>query len=78
MSKLINVGFGNFVNAEKIIAVVTSDSAPSKRLIQNAKADGSSIDATHGRKAKSAIIMENNSIVISALLPDTIMERLQA
>ncbi len=77
MSNLINIGFGNIVNADKIIAVVMSDSAPARRLIQNAKREGSAIDATHGRKAKSVLIMENSMIVFSALLPETILNRLQ-
>ena len=76
MSKLINIGFGNAVNADKIIAVVTTDSAPSKRLMQNAKKDGTAIDATHGRKVKALIIMENSQVVFSALLPETIVNRL--
>lgn len=74
---IINVGFGNLVNADKIIAVVSPDSAPAKRLVQNGKRDGLVIDATHGRKTKSCIFTENNRIVLSALLPETILERLK-
>ncbi len=77
MSNLINIGFGNIVNADKIIAVVMSDSAPAKRLMQNAKREGSAIDATHGRKVKSVLIMENSQIVFSALMPETILGRFQ-
>ena len=75
MNKLINVGFGNIVNAEKIIAIIMSDSAPAKRLMQNAKKDGTAIDATHGRKIQSCLIMEGGRIVLSALTPETLVER---
>lgn len=75
MGKLINVGFGNMVNTEKIIAIVSPDSAPIKRLVQNAKSGGTAIDATQGRKTKSVITMENNQIVLSALVPETIVNR---
>ncbi len=77
MSRLINIGFGNIVNADKIIAVVMSDSAPAKRLMQNAKKNGTAIDATHGRKVKSVLIMEGSQIVFSALLPETILNRFE-
>ena len=77
MNKLINIGFGNIVNADKIIAIVMSDSAPAKRLMQNAKKNGTAVDATHGRKVKSVLIMENSQIVFSALLPETIVNRIE-
>ena len=73
--KLINVGFGNIVNAGKIIAIVSPDSAPVRRLVSQAKSDGRTIDATQGRKTKSVIVMENDRIVLSALLPETIRGR---
>ncbi len=75
MSELINVGFGNIVNLDRVIAIVNSDSAPAKRTVKNAKAQGVAIDATHGRKAKSVIVMENNQIVLSALTPETLFQR---
>lgn len=78
MSKLIHIGFGNIVNVEKIISIVSPDSAPVKRLVQHAKENGMTIDATQGRKTKAVIVMENQQIVLSALLPDTIMGRVQA
>ena len=77
MSKLINVGFGNIVNSDKIIAIIMPDSAPAKRLMQNAKKMGTSIDATHGRKIQSCLIMEGSQVVFSALTPETIMDRFQ-
>ena len=78
MGRLIHIGFGNVVNTGKIIAIVSPDSAPIKRLIQKAKDTGSAIDATQGRKTKAVLIMENNQIVLSALLPETIAGRAQA
>lgn len=75
MNRLIHIGFGNIVNTEKIVAVVDPDSAPIRRLIQNARDNGTVIDATRGRRTKSVLIMENSEIVLSALLPDTIAQR---
>ncbi|MBQ7724264.1 MAG: DUF370 domain-containing protein [Lachnospiraceae bacterium] len=75
MNDLINIGFGNIVNAGKIIAIISPDSAPAKRLVQNGKKEGTVIDATQGRKTKSCIFMENNQLVLSALLPETILDR---
>lgn len=75
MSSLIHVGFGNVVNSEKIISIVSPDSAPIKRMVSSAKEQGIAIDATHGRKTKSVIIMENGQVVLSALLTDTIVKR---
>jgi len=77
VSRLIHIGFGNIVNTEKIIAVVSPDSAPIKRLVQNAKEKGTAIDATQGRKTKAVLVMENNQVVLSALLPETIANRAQ-
>lgn len=78
MNNLINIGFGNIVNISKIIAVVSPDSAPIKRLVQSAKECGNAIDATQGRKTKAVLIMEDNKVVLSALLPETIAARAQA
>ena len=78
MNKLIHIGFGNIVNAGKIIAIVSPDSAPVKRMVQKAKEEGSVIDATQGRKTKAVLVMENNRTVLSALLPETIAQRAQA
>lgn len=75
MNDLINIGFGNIVNAGKIVAIISPDSAPAKRLVQNGKKEGTVIDATQGRKTKSCIFMENNQLVLSALLPETILDR---
>ncbi len=73
--KLINIGFGNLVSSEKLTAVVAPDSAPIKRIVQDAKANGLLIDATCGRKCKAVIITENNHIVLSAISCETIQNR---
>ena len=76
MNSLIHIGFGNIVNAGKIIAVVSPDSAPVKRMVQKARELGTAIDATQGRKTKSVLVMENSQLVLSA--PETIAQRAQA
>ena len=78
MNHLIHIGFGNIVNTSRIIAIVSPDSAPIKRMVQGAKEAGRAIDATQGRKTKSVLVMENSQIVLSALLPETIAGRAQA
>ena len=75
MDKLIHIGFGNIVNTAKIIAIVSPDSAPIKRMVQNAKEMGTVIDATQGRKIKAVLVMESSQVVLSALLPETIAGR---
>lgn len=77
MSRLIHIGFGNVVNTGKIIAIVSPDSAPVKRMVQKAKEQGTAIDATQGRKTKAVLVMENSQLVLSALLPETISGRAQ-
>ena len=78
MNKLIHIGFGNIVNAGKIIAIVSPASAPIKRMVQKAREEGNAIDATQGRKTKAVLVMENSQLVLSALLPETIALRVQA
>ena len=78
MSQFIHVGFGNIVNTEKIIAVVSPDSAPIKPMVQTARETGAAVDATQGRKTKAVLVMENGQLVLSALLPETIANRAQA
>lgn len=75
---LIHIGFGNIVNTAKIIAIVSPESAPIKRMVQRAKEQGTAIDATQGRRTKSVLVMENGQVVLSALLPETIAGRAQA
>ncbi len=78
MAKFVNVGFGNIVNADKIVAVVSPDAAPIKRMVQLAKEEGRSIDATQGRKTKSVLVTEDHYIVLSAIQTDTIGRRLHS
>ncbi|MBO4809724.1 MAG: DUF370 domain-containing protein [Lachnospiraceae bacterium] len=77
MAKFTHIGFGNIVNTDKIVAIVSPDSAPMKRLIQTAREEGNIIDATQGRKTKAVLIAENGNVILSALLPDTIASRAQ-
>ena len=72
---LIHIGFGNIVNTVKIVAIVSPDSAPIKRMVQRAREEGTAIDATQGRRTKSVLVMENGQVVLSALLPETIAGR---
>jgi len=73
--RLINIGFGNMVAAGKVVAVVSPDSAPIKRMIQEAKEAGNLIDATFGRKTKAVLIMDGGIVVLSAILPETVAGR---
>lgn len=71
----INIGFGNIVNDDKLVAMITPDSAPAKRLVQNAKESGLVIDATQGRRTRAVLVTERGQVVLSALVPETIAER---
>jgi regulator of extracellular matrix RemA (YlzA/DUF370 family) len=62
---LINIGFGNLVNADRVISVVSPESAPVKRMVQKSKENGTLIDATHGRKTKSVIITDSDNVILS-------------
>jgi hypothetical protein len=75
LSRLINVGYGNMVNSSKIVSVINADSSPVRRMVQNAREEGTVIDATQGRKTQGVLIMENGLIVLSALLPETLAGR---
>ena len=74
--KLINIGVGNTVSSEKIVAIVSPDSAPIKRMVQEAKDNGNAIDATFGRKTRAVIIMDSDHIVLSAVQAETIASRI--
>lgn len=74
----INIGYGNVVNSDKVCSIVSPDAAPIKRLIQNAKDEGNAVDGTCGRKTKAVLVMENESLVLSSLLPETIAARMNA
>lgn len=77
MSQFIHIGFGNIVNTDKIIAVVSPESAPVRRLVQKAREVGTAVDATQGRRTKAVLVMENSQLILSALLPETIASRAQ-
>ena len=74
--KLINIGFGNMVSAGRLIAIVSPESAPIKRIVQDAKDRGSLIDATYGRRTRAVLIMDNDHVILSAVQPETIAARL--
>lgn len=72
---LLNIGFGNTVVAERVVAIVSPSSAPMKRLKDEAKVDKRLVDATHGRRTRSIIVMDSNHIVLSAIQAETISQR---
>ncbi len=74
--KLLNIGFGNMVSAERLIAVVGPDSAPIKRMIQDTRDKGLLIDASYGRRTRSVLLMDSGHVVLSAIQPETIAGRL--
>lgn len=74
--KMINIGYGNIISAERIVTVISPDSAPIKRLVQEAKDDGRAIDATYGRKTRSVIVMDSGHIILSSLITDTLASRI--
>ena len=73
--KLINIGYGNIISSEKMVAIVSPDSAPIKRMIQEAKETKNIIDATYGRKTRAVIIMASGHIILSAVQPETVASR---
>jgi extracellular matrix regulatory protein A len=76
--KLINIGFGNMVSATRLIAIVSPESAPVKRLIQDARESGRLIDATYGRRTRAVIVMDSDHVVLSPVQPETVANRLNA
>ena len=73
--KLINIGFGNMVSAGRIITIVSPESAPIKRIIQDARESGSLIDATYGRRTRAVIVMDSGHVILSAIQPETVANR---
>ena len=73
--KLINIGFGNMVSANRLVAIVSPDSAPIKRIVQDARERGSLIDATYGRRTRAVLITDSEHVVLSALQPETVANR---
>ncbi|MFS0861430.1 extracellular matrix/biofilm regulator RemA [Fredinandcohnia sp. 179-A 10B2 NHS] len=74
--KLINIGFGNIVSANRIISIVSPESAPIKRIVQDARDRGMLIDATYGRRTRAVMIMDSDHIILSAVQPETVAQRL--
>ena len=74
--KLINIGFGNMISAGRLIAIVSPESAPIKRMVQEARDRGVLIDVTYGRRTRAVLIMDSDHIVLSALQPETVAARL--
>ena len=74
--KLVNIGFGNMVSAERMIAIVSPESAPIKRIIQEAKENGNLIDATHGRRTRAVIITDSDHIILTYLQAETVANRM--
>lgn len=75
--KLVSIGFGNLISAERVISVISPDSAPIKRMIQDVRDRGLLIDASFGRSTRSVIVMDSGNIVLSALPPETIAARFE-
>lgn len=75
--RLINIGFGNMVSSSRLVTIVDPDSAPIKRMIQDARGSGRLIDATYGRRTRAVIVMDSDHIILSAINPETIALRLK-
>ncbi|MBP9920544.1 extracellular matrix/biofilm regulator RemA [Proteiniclasticum ruminis] len=75
--RLVNIGFGNIVSANKIVAIVSPESAPIKRIIQEARERGMLIDATYGRRTRAVIVTDSDHIILSAVQPETVANRLE-
>ncbi|CCU79541.1 FIG003307: hypothetical protein [Halanaerobium saccharolyticum subsp. saccharolyticum DSM 6643] len=74
---LVNIGFGNIIAANRVIAIVSPESAPIKRIIQEARERGMLIDATYGRRTRAVIITDSDHVVLSAIQPETVSHRLE-
>ncbi len=74
--KLVNIGFGNMVSADRMVAIVSPESAPIKRIIQEAKENGNLIDATHGRRTRAVIITDSDHIILTYLQSETVANRM--
>lgn len=74
--RLINIGFGNIVSANRLIAIVSPESAPIKRIIQEARQKGNLVDATYGRRTRAVVITDSDHVILSAVQPETVAHRL--
>ncbi|KAF1679324.1 MULTISPECIES: extracellular matrix/biofilm regulator RemA [Veillonella] len=75
-TKLLNIGFGNMVSANRLIAIISPESAPIKRMIQDAREKSVLVDATYGRKTRAVLVMDSGQIVLSAIQPETVAHRI--
>ena len=75
--RLVNIGFGNMVAASRLVAIVSPESAPVRRLVQDAREPGRVIDATYGRRTRAVIIMDSDHVVLSPLQPETVAGRME-
>lgn len=75
--RLINIGFGNLISAQRLVAIVSPDSAPIKRMVQESRDRGNLIDATYGRKTAAVLMMDNDHLVLSALSPEKLAQRFE-
>lgn len=73
--RLINIGFGNIVSADRVIAIVSPESAPIKRIVQDAREAGELVDATYGRRTRAVIITDSGHVILSAIQPETVAHR---
>lgn len=74
--KLINIGFGNIISANRVVAIVSPESAPIKRIIQEARDGGRLIDATYGRRTRAVAVMDSDHVILSAVQPETVAHRM--
>lgn len=74
--KLVNIGFGNMVSASRLVAIISPESAPIKRIIQDARESGRLIDATYGRRTKGVLITDSDHVILSAVQPETVANRI--
>ena len=74
--KLINIGFGNMVSASRLVAIVSPESAPIKRIIQDAKERGTLIEATYGRRTRAVLVMDSEHVILSSVQPETVANRM--
>jgi hypothetical protein len=76
--KLINIGFGNMVSSDRLIAIVSPDSAPIKRIIQDVREKGMLVDASYGRRTRAVLLMDSGHVILSAIQPETVAGRVES
>ncbi len=75
MESFLNIGFGNSVNVARLLAIISPDSAPARRMVQNGRENGRVVDATQGRRTRAVLVMDNDYLILSALQPETLAGR---